>query len=145
MSTASSKHAQPDMTTAELRKFGLVTGAIIIGFIGLFLPWMKGGIDKALHWLQFAGPIGGVLIVWALAHPASLIYFHKPWMAIAEKLGWINTRIILFLVFYAMFFPIGIIMRLAGNDPMHRRFDNAIKSYRSTRENPTKDHMEHPY
>lgn len=138
-------HTHDEMSAAELRKFGLVTGAIIIGFIGFLLPWMKGGIEKSMQWLMIAGPIGSLLIVWALAHPASLIHFHKPWMAFAEKLGWINTRIILFIVFYALFFPIGLIMRLVGNDPMHRRFETELDSYRTTRENPTQDHMEHPY
>jgi hypothetical protein len=138
-------HETKDMTPAELRKFGLVTGAIIIGFIGLFLPWLKGGMEKALHWLVFAGPIGGALIAWALMHPTSLIYFYKPWMAFAEKLGWINTRIILFAVFYLIFFPMGIIMRLVGKDPMHRKIDTALNSYRITRDNPSRDHMEKPY
>lgn len=138
-------HETQDMTPAELRKFGLVTGAIIIGFIGIFLPWLKGGVEKALHWLLFAGPIGGALIVWALTHPSSLIYFYKPWMAFAEKLGWINTRIILFVVFFLLFFPLGIIMRLTGKDPMQRKVDTALGSYRINRENPPKDHMENPY
>ena len=134
-----------EMTTAELRKFGLVTGAIIIGLIGLFLPWLKGGIEKVLHWLVFVGPIGGTLIVWALVHPASLIYFYKPWMKLAEGLGFINTRIILFVIFYGLFFPMGFVMRLFGKDPMQRKIEITANSYRVTRENPTKDHMEHPY
>ncbi len=134
-----------NMTPDELRKFGLVTGAIIIGFIGIFLPWLSGGIPRALRWLMFAGPIGGGLILWAMTHPASLIYFYKPWMAFAEKLGWINTRIILFIVFYALFLPTGMIMRLFGKDPMQRKFEHTADSYRSTREKPTKDHMETPY
>ena len=138
-------HEMKDMTPAELRKFGLVTGAIIIGLIGLFLPWLKGGFEKALQWLAFAGPIGGALIIWALIHPASLIYFYKPWMAFADKLGWLNTRIILSIVFYGLFMPIGLIMRLFGKDPMQRKMENTLDSYRITREIPTKDHMEHPY
>ncbi|HSC75130.1 MAG TPA: SxtJ family membrane protein [Pseudomonadales bacterium] len=138
-------HETKDMTPAELRKFGLVTGAIIIGFIGFFLPWLKGGVEKALHWLTIAGPIGGILIIWAFTHPASLIHFYKPWMAFAEKLGWLNTRIILSIVFYLLFFPIGIIMKLTGKDPMHRKIDTTLSSYRITRETPSRDHMEKPY
>lgn len=49
--TASDKKTA--MTDAELRKFGLVTGAILIGLIGCFLPWLKGGIEKMLHWLLY--------------------------------------------------------------------------------------------
>lgn len=134
---------QHDMTPAELRKFGLVTGAIIIAFIGGFVPWWWDA--NILAWQRYTLPLGGTLIVWALAHPASMIYFYKPWMKLAEGLGYINTRIILFIVFYAMFLPMGLIMRLAGKDPMHRQLEPASPSYRVTRENPDKDHMEHPY
>ena len=134
-----------DMTPAELRKFGLVTGAIIIGLIGCFLPWLKGGLDKMLHWLAYAGPVGGILIVWALAHPASLIHFYKPWMKLAEGLGFINTRIILSILFYGMFMPMGFIMRLSGKDPMERKIDATLDSYRVTRNNPARNHMEKPY
>jgi hypothetical protein len=136
-------HETKDMTPAELRKFGLVTGAIIILFIGAFLPWLWE--KNILQWQQVTLPLGGILIVWALVHPASMIYFYKPWMKLAEGLGFINTRIILFIVFYGMFLPMGFIMRLFGKDPMQRKMESTLDSYRITRENPTKDHMEHPY
>ena len=136
-------HETKDMTPAELRKFGLITGAIIILFIGGFLPWWWE--QNILQWQKITFPLGGALIVWALAHPASMIYFYKPWMKLAEVLGFINTRIILFIVFYGMFLPMGFIMRLFGKDPMQRKMESTLDSYRITRENPTKDHMEHPY
>jgi hypothetical protein len=66
-------------------------------------------------------------------------------MKFAEGLGFINTRIILFIVFSLMFVPIGLIMRLFGKDPMHRQFTQDTNSYRVIREKPTKDHMENPY
>jgi hypothetical protein len=58
-----------DMTAAELRKFGLVTGAILIGLIGCLLPWLHSGVEKMLSWLLYVGPVGGALIVWSLVHP----------------------------------------------------------------------------
>jgi hypothetical protein len=136
-------HSIPDMTPAELRKFGLVTGAIIILFIGGFIPWWWNA--NILAWQRYTIPFGGGLIAWALVHPDSMVYFYKPWMQFAMVLGAINTRIILFLVFFVMFFPMGIIMRLFGKDPMQRKMNSELDSYRTTRENPTKDHMEHPY
>ncbi|HQQ75530.1 MAG TPA: SxtJ family membrane protein, partial [Pseudomonadales bacterium] len=119
-------HETKDMTPAELRKFGLITGAIIILFIGGFLPWWW---DRNIwHWQQVTLPLGGVLIAWALAHPASMIYFYKPWMKLAEGLGFINTRIILFIVFYGLFLPMGVVMRLFGKDPMQRKMETAAGS-----------------
>jgi hypothetical protein len=132
-----------DMTPAELRKFGLVTGAIIILFIGGFIPWFWDA--NILAWQKVTLPLGGSLIAWALAHPASMVYFYKPWMKLAEGLGYINTRIILFILFYGMFLPMGVTMRLFGKDPMQRKIDTTLNSYRITRDNPSRDHMEKPY
>lgn len=142
MTASDKKH---EMTDAELRKFGLMTGAILIGLIGCFLPWLGGGVEKILRWLPYVAPVGGALIAWALAHPASLIHFYKPWMKLAEGLGFINTRIILFILFYGMFMPMGFIMRLAGKDPMHRQLNATLDTYRVTRNNPARQHMEKPY
>lgn len=132
-----------EMTPAELRKFGLVTGALIILLVGGLLPWIW---DKnILEWQKVTGPIGGVLILWSLLHAGSLVYVYKPWMAIAEKIGWFNTRVILLLLFYVVIFPIGFVMRLFGHDPMARKFDTALGSYRKEKEPQEKSHMETPY
>jgi hypothetical protein len=136
-------HEQKDLTPAELRKFGLITGAIIILFIGGFLPWWWE--KDILQWQKITLPFGGFLIAWALVHPASMIYFYKPWMKLAEGLGFVNTRIILFIVFYGMFLPMGFIMRLFGKDPMNRKIETTLGSYRVARENPSRNQMEKPY
>lgn len=131
------------MTHKELRQFGLVTGALIILLIGGLIPWIW---DKnILEWQKITGPIGGTLMVWALVHPASLIGVYKPWMFIAEKIGWINTRLILLLMFYVIIAPTGLLMRLFGHDPMAKHFSTQMRSYRVNREPQSREHMETPY
>lgn len=127
----------------ELRRFGLVTGAMIILFFGLLLPWL--GHKDILHWFQIAGPVGAVLIAWAMLHPASLSVIHRPWMAIAEKIGWFNSRIILLVLFYVILTPIGFIMRLSGKDPLSRTLDRQEQSYRIRTEPRPKEQMERPF
>jgi hypothetical protein len=131
------------MSTAELRKFGLVTGALIILLIGGLLPWL--GHKNILAWQEITAPIGSVLILWALVHPASLSYVYTPWMYVAEKIGWVNTRIIMAVLFYVIIMPLGIMMRLFGSDPMARKFDAQAQSYRINKTPQPKDHMETPY
>jgi hypothetical protein len=80
----------------------------------------------------------------ALLLPASLGPVYRVWMRFADVLGWINTRIILGLVFFAVFFPIGLIMRLF-NDPMRRKMDQAIDTYRITSTPPKPENMERPF
>ena len=42
--------------------------------------------------------------------------------------------LILAVVYYLVLFPIGLILRLRGYDPMQRRFDRSAKSYWTPRE-----------
>lgn len=136
-------HKPHIMSTAELRKFGWVTGLLIILFIGVLLPWLA---DKSiLAWQEITLPIGAVLILWSFIHPASLTHVYKPWMYLAEKIGWVNTRIIMALLFYVIIMPIGVVMRLFGHDPMARKFETQMQSYRITKAPQPKDHMETPY
>jgi hypothetical protein len=133
----SKPHAK--MTASELRKFGLVTAGMLIVFFDLLIPWIW-SIARPL-WPVIAA---AVLIGMALLFPVALGPVYKIWMRFAEALGWINTRIILGLIFFLIFFPFGIVMRMF-NDPMRRKFDKAADSYRIS-SNPTKpENMERPF
>lgn len=134
---------QTDNSPKAMREFGLVTGALVIALFGGFIPWLWQLNWQT--WLSVAGAIGSLLILWALIHPQSLKYVYQPWMKFALLLGAINTRIILFVLFFLLFMPMGLIMRLFGNDPMQRKLNKTITTYRQLREAPSKDHMETPY
>jgi len=81
------------------------------------------------------------LVVPAIVLPRSLTYVHRVWMAAGEALGWINTRIILSVIFYALVTPMGILMRRFGRDPMHRRFEPDATTYRVPKSPRTAAHM----
>ena len=127
------------MSPGELRKFGLITGGMLILFFDILIPWIWG----------FAMPlwpliVAGVLAAMALIYPRSLGPVYSVWMRFADVLGWINTRIILGVIFFLIFFPFGMLMRLF-NDPMRRKMDPSADSYRIT-SNPTKpENMERPF
>ena len=127
------------MSIKELRKFALVTGGMLVLFFDLLIPWIWGvGMPK---WPVI---VAAILIGMALVVPAALRPVYKIWMLFAEALGWVNTRIILSAIFFLVFFPLGLIMRMF-NDPMRRKFDQAADSYRVP-SNPTKpENMERPF
>jgi len=52
---------------------------------------------------------------------------------------------LLSIVFYLIFLPIGLIMRLFGKDPMKRKFDKSTKTYRVKSKQPSVDHLEKPF
>jgi hypothetical protein len=66
-------------------------------------------------------------------------------MKIGHVLGWINTRIILGVVFFIIFAPVALFMRLFGKDPMHRRLDATAETYRINSEKLPRERMERPF
>lgn len=123
-----------------LRNFGFITGAIAIGLFGLLLPWLFGHGYPKWPWA-----IAGVLWLWALILPATLWPVFRGWVTIGNMLGWVNTRIILGLMFYVLLMPVGLVMKLIGKDPLARSIDKKRSSYRTPSRIPNKDHVERPF
>ncbi len=125
---------------AGLRKFGLVTGTIVVVLFGILLPLLFGFNYPLWPWY-----LGGGLAALALILPVALNPIYHTWMRFGAVLGWINTRVILGAVFFIIFTPVAAIMKLFGYDAMHRKFDKDSTSYRQPSHNQSKEHMENPY
>lgn len=117
--------AIPELDTAGLRKFGLLTGAIVMGLFGLAIPFIFTLAFPVWPWA-----VGGTLSLWALGHPRSLRPVYVGWMKFGILIGSITTPLVLALVFYLLFMPVGFLMRVAGKDPMSRKLDANAESYR---------------
>ena len=123
----------------QLRSFGLIVGG---GFaaVGL-LPMVFRGHSPRI----WAIVLGFLLAAAALVWPAGLGPFFRLWMRLAELLGWVNTRIILLLVYYAVIVPIGWILRMTGKDLLRLRLEPGSQSYRIVRSKRPPSHMQHQY
>ena len=124
----------------EMRKFGFTMGAVISILFGLLLPWLFEHDYPLWPWIA-----AGVFWLAAAAVPASLSPVYSAWMRIGHALGWINTRIILGLMFYTVFFLASILMKLLGKDPMSRKIDTTLDSYRVRSEERAREHLEKPF
>ena len=124
----------------ELRKFGITTGIIVALLFGLALPWI---FSKPIPGWPWA--VSSVLIIWALIAPGTLNIVYKTWMRIGLTLGWINTKIVLGIVFYLVFTPMGILMKIFRKDPMRRKMDAVAVSYRNASVKPPKEQMKRTY
>lgn len=124
------------MSNRDLRNFGLITGAVFILIFGL-IPWL---ISRSLHTWPFY--VAGLLWFFALLFPGFLRPVYDLWMKFGHVMGFINTRIILGVMFYVVIAPIGIIMKLSGKDPMKRTIDATAETYRIESDKKDKNHVE---
>jgi hypothetical protein len=126
-------------TARELRHFGFLLGTlVIIVFAGI--PLLRRHLVLAWPWL-----IAITLWLPALLAPRMLRYPHRGWAMLGEALGWLNTRIILSLLYFLAVLPIGLVMRLAKRDPMQRKLNPAAPSYRINCRPLRSSHLEQPY
>lgn len=130
--------ATPDRQ--ELRKFGFVFATGLVLIFGLFFPWVLEKPSPYWPWIVAAVFAGSALILPQILKPVFLL-----WMKIGHVLGWINTRIILGVVFFIIFAPVALLMHLFGNDPMHRRLDETASTYRINSEKLPRERMERPF
>jgi 4-amino-4-deoxy-L-arabinose transferase-like glycosyltransferase len=68
------------------------------------------------------GCVALAFALFALAAPKLLEPLEAAWMAFAQVLGAINTRIIMGLLYFIFIIPMGLIFRLVGRDELKRRW-----------------------
>ena len=113
----------------QLREFGLLIGFGFPFLIGWLIPALTGhGLRSWTLWVGFLGLLLG------LTSPRLLYYPYKFWMKLGVTLGWINSRIILGLVYMIVLLPISFIMSLIGYDPLRTKLKK-VKTYRENRKN----------
>ena len=99
-----------------LREFGILIGFTFPFLIGWFLPFLGGHSFR--YWTLW---ISVPSLTLAISQPFLLFYPYKAWMKVGYILGWLNSRIILGLVFLIVLQPIALIMRIFGHDPLRTR------------------------
>ena len=123
----------------QLRSFGLMVGGIF-SVIGLWPVVFHGAHPR---WWALA--CGGLLVLPAVVWPEILRPIHKAWMKLGHAMGWLNTRIILGLIFFGVVTPIGIVRRWLGKDPMGKKLKRDTASYRVVRAPRAPAHLKRQY
>jgi hypothetical protein len=111
----------------DLRNFGLVVGGVLL-LLGILLLWRGRGSAPVFLVCGITMILAGVL------SPSVLKPLHRPWMMAAVALGWLSTRIILSVLFYAIMTPISFLARISGKRFLSLKPDSSLKSYWNYRE-----------
>lgn len=118
-------------SAADLRKFAW---SLVIGFPGIavvfFLgTWIRSRALPEPRFFLLLGGIGaaaGLLcrFIPLLARPLYLV-----WYALAACAGIVMANVLFALLFYALFTPMGLFMRLMGRDALNLKFRRGTISY----------------
>jgi hypothetical protein len=111
------------------RSFGFVFAVVF--FLIAAYPLIHG---HQVRWWAIA--VAGAFGLAAIALPSVLALPNRLWLKFGLLLGKVVSPIALGVLFYLVFLPIGILMRLAGKDPLRLKRDGEAASYWIRRDPP---------
>ena len=105
----------------QLRDFGYLIGFGLPLIIGWLIPSITGHAFRAWTlWISIPTLVIGIISPRFLKKP------YQAWMQLGHLLGYVNSRIILGLVFIAVLQPIAFVMRAFGYDPLRSKKFNLL-------------------
>jgi hypothetical protein len=106
---------QARLSPAEGRRFGLVVGAAFLA-IGALARWRGHQLPPVVLW-----SVGGLLVAGGLLVPGRMGPLYRGWMRLGRALSRVTTPIIMGVIYYGLFTPIGLARRHLGGNPLVRR------------------------
>ena len=117
----------------QLRDFGYLIGFGLPLIIGWLIPSITGHAFRAWTlWISIPTLVIGIISPRFLKKP------YQAWMQLGHLLGYINSRIILGIVFVAVLQPIAFVMRAFGYDPLRSKKSNLL-SFKERKEDSKVD------
>ena len=121
------------LSKKQLRDFGLLIGFGLPLIIGWLIPSITGHAFRAWTlWISLPTLVLGIISPRILRKP------YQAWMQLGHLLGYVNSRIILGIVFIAVLQPIAFLMRAFGYDPLRSKKSNLL-SFKESKEGSTVD------
>ena len=108
----------------QLRQFGLMVGGVLV-LIGLWKLYQ--GKHETVRFILWS--VGGLLIITGSIVPKLLTPVYWIWMKLAHLLGWVNTRLLLGIIFFVIITPMAVVMKVFGRDALNRKIDKDVDSY----------------
>lgn len=112
----------------SMHGFGLFL-ATLLAVIGL-LPMLR---EAPPRWWALGTAL--LLALLALLLPEWIDPLRRLFVRLGELIGRVTTPLVLGIIFYGVLTPMGLLMRLAGKDPLRLKRDPGAESYWIEREN----------
>lgn len=104
-------------------------------FFGGIAAWQGFAADR----VGLAGGLAGLAVAGfavGMARPAWLRPVYVGWMVVVFPIGWLVSHILLALLYYGLFTPLGLLFRLLGRDPLMLRREPERQSYWTAKAQP---------
>lgn len=116
---------------SELSKFAwsLVIGFPCLALVFFIAKWAKvGALPQAAFFIKLA-VIGASVGLACLALKPLARPLYVVWYALACCIGIVMANLLFALLFYGLFTPMGLFMRLIGRDPLKLKFQRGTLTY----------------
>ncbi len=111
-------------TKKELQNFGLIWSGIF--FIAALIPLFK-GLEIRLWALFVSLSFAGITFFYPEIF--SKTRFYQGWIKFGGIIGKFNSKIIISILFYFIFVPIGLVLKILRKDLLSKKLDATSLSY----------------
>jgi hypothetical protein len=125
--------------TSALRRFGWQMAVAWTLLFGLLLPWLFSSAWPWWPWL-----LSAIFVALAVVAPWLLYWPARAWLGFTQIMGWVNTRLILALLFFVIITPLGLVLRTLGKLDYRARPQGG-DSYWKKADTITADNMKEPF
>jgi hypothetical protein len=112
----------PESALPSDRKFGWTFAALFVLIGALYHPWLIA--------------LGALFAVVTVARAELLAPLKRAWMRLGELLNRVVSPVVMAVIFFAVFTPVGLVMRAFGRDALSLRYEPKADSYWKRREPP---------
>ena len=124
------------------RKFGFFFAAVFVA-VGIYFYLAQGEGAPVVAYLFFA--LATAFILTTLIAASALLPLNKLWMRFGFLLGMIVSPIVLGFIFFGLFTPISLLMRLFGRDELRLKLNNRKSHWKKRDEERETDAFNHQF
>lgn len=112
----------PESALPSDRKFGWTFAALFVLIGALYHPWLIA--------------LGALVAVVTVARAELLAPLKRAWMRLGELLNRVVSPVVMAVIFFMVFTPVGLVMRAFGRDALSLRYEPKADTYWKRREPP---------
>jgi len=134
------RHAIPVLDAKGLRRFAFTMSVLVILLFGFLFPYLFGYPWPIWPWI-----IAAVFVLWGGVFPLTFKPIYTIWMSFGLLMSKITTPLILGIMFFLLITPVALLMRLVNKDPMERKLESNVNSYRVIRDESIENDFKRPF